>query len=368
MTLKKRVDCYIYGAGVYGERALKLIYANYPDVYVKSIIDANKCGKLCGIQICRIDQVNDIGTSVIIAIKNFETVISVYFMLHKAGFQDIWWFYGEKPISGKSFLEEQCINCRDWAVGSAIGHVEMHIMDSCNLNCKGCSHFSPIFDFQIPDIKSRINDVRILSEKISYIHEFFILGGEPFLNPEIGQYVKEIRKILPISEITIVTNGLLIPSINYNVFELIKDNNVNISISEYRPVHRMIERIEGILKNADVSYEIRTIDSKTKFNRPLSLSNNSKYEKLCISRGCVTIWNGKIACCPTLMYISRFNEYFGYDLPDKGVLYLEDAPNGWELIEYLKKEVPLCSHCIKDDMEWDVCGSKPELKDFAVVE
>lgn len=109
---------------------------------------------------------------------------------------------------------------------------------------------------------------------------------------------------------------------------------------------------------------IRPFDSKMVFNKPLSLSDNSRYERKCISNGCVNIWNGMISRCPTLMYINRFNQVFGTELPDDGIYDLREL-NGEQILEIIEKTVPLCRYCVSNDIEWGSCGSLPELKDFA---
>ncbi len=355
---------YIYGAGVFGQKAIDLIDRCYSSFIISGFIDRNKTGEMCGRAICRIDDIKDDPT-IIIAIEIFDTALSIYKTLNEIGYTKIFWFYKEKEVEGTSFIVEQCIDCSEWDKGGAIAQVEMHIMDACNLNCRGCAHFSPIFERDIPEFESRIRDVKILSEKFAYIHKFFILGGEPFLNPEIDRYVEAIRDILPKSELIIVTNGLLILKTEGAILEKIRDNNVMVSISEYKPVNKVIDKIKGVLEQHSITYEVRAVNHKTVFNRPLSIRANSEYEKLCISDKCVTIWNGKISRCPTLMYIDKFNERFGQNLPNGGVLSLEDAPKGWGLIEYLQRRVPLCDYCIKYPIEWSVCGTPPELDDFA---
>lgn len=66
------------------------------------------------------------------------------------------------------------------------------------------------------------------------------------------------------------------------------------------------------------------------------------------------------------MYITKFNEVFHTQLPAEGIISLEDPIQGRELLDMLRKEVPLCRHCIKCDMKWDVCRGKECLEDFAV--
>lgn len=203
-----------------------------------------------------------------------------------------------------------------------------------------CPLFSDI-QKELPDRESRINDIRKLKDKFSHIIKFFLMGGEPFLNPDIISYIEETRKILPDTMIQIVTNGLLIPKLSQEVWKAIYENRIVISISEYEPTHSMINRIKDILEEHDVAYILRPYESKTKFIKPLSLIPDSKYEKECISNGCINIWNGQIARCPNLMYINRFNEAFQTALPNQGIYEL-DSLDGREIIRLMKEAVPLC--------------------------
>lgn len=106
-----------------------------------------------------------------------------------------------------------------------------------------CS-FSPIFEKKLPDTASRIHDIEILKDKFTHIIKFFLLGGEPFLNPEINTYVTETRKLLPYTMIQVVTNGLLIPKLDGDVLKTLYDNDIIVSVSEYLPTHRMIKDIK----------------------------------------------------------------------------------------------------------------------------
>lgn len=360
------MNTYIYGAGNNGGIVLKLIREIYDtNIKICGFIDKEKRGLIEGVPIYSIDSIEVENIQVIIAIGIFDIAVEVWKYLKEKGCKQIYWFQGERIVFHRDFYEEQCVSCEGWGE-EMLKHVEMHVMDACNLNCRGCTHFSPIFNYEVPERKDRINDVRRLSKKVSHIVRFYLLGGEPFLNPEISDYVKEVREVLPYSEIYIVTNGLLIPKVNDMTLRTIKEERVKISISEYKPTHENIEEIKKRLDEYEIIYEIRDWPTKLNFNLPLVLNTDNDYPKLCISNGCVNIWNGKISRCPTLMYIDRFNEYFGTQLPNDGIMQLEECPSGKELVDALKKNVALCEHCIKNEIEWSICGKKAELHDFAV--
>lgn len=348
----------IYGAGRFGRIALERLEEYGMKSEVVGFADSRKQGEYMGIPIISVDTL-DKESVCVIAIDNGKEAIAVQEILTRKEFKNIYWFRPElEKCAGDSFFKKYCKRLQ----GSILPQVEMHIMDACNLNCRGCAHYSPIFEREIPDFDDRIRDVKLLKEKFDAILKFFILGGEPFLNPEVGKYAQAIREILPDSDIIIVSNGLLIPSAPQDVLKAIKDAGASIEISEYEPTHRMIDDIKKTLDEAGITCVMRELDSKQKFNLPLSLKEHE--EKYCISDGCISIWNGKIARCPQVMYIEHFNKHFDTSFPTSGVLDLRNCPERGELKRQLEKDVPLCKYCAKNEVKWGICGKKASLSDF----
>ena len=117
--------------------------------------------------------------------------------------------------------------------------IEFPLADHCNLNCKGCSHFSNLVPSPVfPDKKQFKQDLNQLAGYFSQIHNFYLLGGEPLLNPEIAEYITSVRSVFPYTQIIIVTNGLLLLSLKEELIHIIKENRVHISISHYTCLDR----------------------------------------------------------------------------------------------------------------------------------
>lgn len=355
-----------YGAGYFGKIALERCKQKKYKNRIIGFMDSNKIGEYCDLPILSWDELDIESVNVVITVQNPYTVNQIYHSLKRHRVKKIFWFLNLNwTDQEEDFLSAECVNASTWGE-CPIPQVEMHVSDCCNLNCKGCTHFSPIFEKTMPDFKKRLRDVELLKSKFSDVLQFSILGGEPFLNPDIIRYIEKIRKMLPNTYLQIVTNGLLLLELKEEIFLCMKENNIIVSISEYEPTHRKMGEIKEKLNQYKIPYIVRTYDSKQKFNKPLSLSETSKYPKCCISDGCVNIWNGKIARCPTLMYVSKFNEVFKKNLPTEGILNMEEnCPSGDKLLEILKQEVPLCKHCISCDMKWSVCKKIPTWRDFA---
>lgn len=357
---------YVYGAGSIGAKIEDCL--NKYGLDLEGYLDSYKTGEFRGKKIYSLTDISP-EDSVIISVVNTNSILEIFKLLKKAGVRKVYWYYDayQDCSSSNNFFEDQCLDMSDWST-DVMPHIELHISDMCNLNCRGCTHFSPLFNEVNAILEQKISDVRKIKRLFEEVFRIDILGGEPLLNPQLKEYVIKLREELPKTFIQIYTNGILIPKLEEAVLQAIHDSNVGISISEYLPTHNMISQIREKLDEFNIRYHIAAYDSKQKFNRPISLSDNSKYPFMCISDGCITVSDGRIARCPTLMYISKFNEYFGKDLPMEGIYEIDSYKNGDELLEDMRKEIPLCKHCIKCDMDWSVCDKTISIEDFAVDE
>lgn len=361
------MQLYFFGAGKIGQEAFSKCMTDYQGNQVL-FLDNNKTGKVGNIPIVSLESVS-FRENIIITVGSSYRVKEIYLQLEMAGYENLY-FYRRRTTQGQNddFLSGECQKIDHWGK-DILPQVEMHAADWCNLNCRGCTHFSPIFEKKFPDIEERMKDVQVLKEKFSHIIRFYLLGGEPFLNPEIGGYIQRIKKILPSTDLWIVTNGLLLPNLKDDILGIIKENDVSVSISEYEPTHNIMASIIARLEEYKINYDIRPYDIKQKFNLPLSISVHSRHKQMCMSKRCINIYNGKIARCPTLMYIDEFNKKFGTSLPNEGIISLEDDIRGEELLQKLNEEVPLCNHCVENEIEWEQCGGmKNVLSDFAVMD
>ena len=195
-----------------------------------------------------------------------------------------------------------------------------------------------------------------------------LLGGEPLLNPELFRYMKEARRIFPCAEIQLITNGLLLPKMEDYFFAGVRDSHITIVISEYKPTSKILNLITERLTRENIEYTVRGLENKSVFNRSLSIRRDSIHEKFCLSDGCTAVSDGKIARCPTLLYIHQFNRFFKKSLPAAGIYRISDFHDGDELRKRMEERVPLCDYCIRDEMPWHICGSDIKLEDFASLE
>lgn len=343
---------WFYGAGKIGTQAYgKIALDSQAKQRFAGFIDSGKAGCICqGERIVSLEQTS-IDDIVVITVAKNTTSVEIYDLLHKRGYKKIFWYQGSKQEKFGGFLDECCESCVLWG-DIVLPKAEIHVVDFCNLNCRGCAHYSPIFKREYPKTEDRIHDMELLAKKFSHVVDFYLLGGEPFLSPDIKEFVIRARQIFPHTHLYIITNGLLLPKIGEDIFRTINEYGVKIIISEYLPTHKMADEIKEVLEQNHVQYEVRPYDKKQVFNKPLTVNDKSNLEKLCISDQCVNIWNGKIARCPSLMYVEELNQKYGLHFPAEGIYSLDGELSGQVLKEKMKERVALCSYCVKNPIEW----------------
>ena len=113
-----------------------------------------------------------------------------------------------------------------------IEYLEHHIVDHCNLNCAGCSHFSPLAEPWFEDFEDFKRDFTELS-KVADVGMIRLMGGEPLLHPDVNKFLILTRQLFPNSGIQLVTNGVLLKKRKEEILETCNNANITICISNY---------------------------------------------------------------------------------------------------------------------------------------
>ncbi len=247
--------------------------------------------------------------------------------------------------------------------------LETNIVDYCNLNCRGCSHFSNLFEYgeKVPFNIFR-RDLNQIAEHL-HIYRFNMLGGEPLLDSEINQYIEYARKILPDTNIQLITNGILIPKQPKSFFDCCKENNVRIVISEYQPTLELKNQIVEILHKNEVRYFLR--DNRGEFGKNIDLTGTTDKDwavKHCRESRCQFFRNGKIYKCPFEALGNRLFECYGVDIRLSGGYDIYQGNLDWaDLADTLMHQtVDACKYCGEEEkMKWEK-RKVPKLEDWII--
>lgn len=228
--------------------------------------------------------------------------------------------------------------------------LEYHLVDSCNLNCAGCSHYSSLVNkgtyILIETVK---NDLGLLKSKIgNNLFHLRLLGGEPLLHPQICDCIKVIRELFPNTIISLVTNGLLLKKMSQEFYDMCSELKIKIRITDYGIID-LAETINKLKEYGIVADCYKQTNVWHYQHIRLTEGEVDCFKNCLYKRMCNNYRNEKIYLCPHIAYIDYFNKYFGKDikLNETDYISLEDVNSFDDLIEKLNSMKPnFCfKHC-----------------------
>ncbi len=247
--------------------------------------------------------------------------------------------------------------------------LETNIVDYCNLNCKGCSHFSNLYKKgDMVSIEDYCNDLAQIAKNTN-VRRFNLLGGETLLNNRIIEYITFARNVMPYAEIWIITNGLLLPKQDEIFFQCCLDNNIGIDISEYKPTALVIDKIKDVLEKYGINYNIR--DNKGDFGKNIDLlgrADRCEAMKHCRQHECHFFRRGRLYKCPFEALGNKFFEHFHLDIRLDGGTDIYDEKLDWnDLVDKLeKKAIDACKYCGEEvRFKWEV-SSQPTMNEWTI--
>jgi hypothetical protein len=242
-------------------------------------------------------------------------------------------------------------------------YLETHLVDHCNLNCKGCSHFSPLSVESFVKFSIFEKDFLRLRELFDNIKEIRLMGGEPLLHPELLKFLECTRLIFPNSKICLVTNGIILNSQMESFWENCSQNNILIQITRY-PIKL---DIASILRKAEKFHlQIEVSDMIKIFGKFMNSFGNSdpiiSYSKCSSLSKCPNLRDGKIYVCWFAPLVQIYNNYFGKNIPisESDFINIHEKINGSDIKKFLNHPTSLCRWCLYDRpiFKWQVSKKK----------
>lgn len=323
-----------------------------------------------------------------IAVSDYYAVGDIIMQLHYAGISEVYivkpelWF--EKPDITVEELIDSYVYCIDIQKKAVITKLEYHVCDACNLNCTGCSHFAPIFHGGFPAIDGFRQDMCKLAEKFSNILRLRLMGGEPFLNKELSSFVEIAAEYFPQAHLEIVTNGLLLKSVEQHTWDTIRKFGAVLNISLYSPVFAIKDSLEEYLKEQNVLYSFSSGLKQNneegiikEFHKNLTASkihDPQKAAKYCMGNRCHYLRDGKISKCALPLLMPEINQYFGkaYEIEKTDYVDIYDeALSAWDMVKRLHEAIPFCGYCIEDGpvrFKWSAHKQENSFSDYVVCE
>lgn len=222
--------------------------------------------------------------------------------------------------------------------------VEYHVVDHCNLNCRGCAHFSNISPERFRKAEDFEKEIACLASKID-LDELVIIGGEPLLHPDIASFLSIARRYYKKSSISLCTNCLLLSKMNDEFWNSMRENRIDIKLTIYPPMKKNYEEIIHLVQRHRV--RITHIQIADYFGVSMNRNGDSDpkmIHKHCSRRICHHLRDGRLYTCPDACYMDLFNAYFQQEIPrDAGIDIYENT--GKALERYVTTYKDMCRYC-----------------------
>lgn len=251
---------------------------------------------------------------------------------------------------------------------------EFHLSEHCNLNCKGCDHFSPLAKPSFTDYDSFSKDIERMSELFNgEAKSIHILGGEPLLNKNVCKFIEKTRKSFPnkdLTEIRVISNGILVNDMPDEFWETLHNNHTILSVTKY-PLKLNYELMKEKAQKFKVHFEFYDNTDKEQIWYNIKMQEKGKndpkksFYKCFLANNCVMLKNGKIYTCTLIPNIDHFNKHFNKNIKasEEDSIDIYKAKNKEEIFDFLSKPTPFCRYCNPDVKDYSLTW-EPTKKDI----
>lgn len=259
-------------------------------------------------------------------------------------------------------------------------YLQVVLIKTCNLNCKGCTHFANLFNKRLDNdntypIQKLKEDLRKVSENME-IFRLRLLGGEPLLYSELKEAIAYSRECFPNADIRVVTNGLLLMKASEELFQCLNHYNIGLDISLYQPTMRIKQELVNLLYRNSVKYHFEGmsntegIERFEKNIRTEGVNNPEKAMSICHGKQCLTLLHGRLYKCPFEALSYKFYQYFNQniDYRNDGYNINKDTIDWTDFLDKVYMcPVEACKHCSEkiEFFDWSTTCS-PEYSDWTV--
>jgi len=259
-------------------------------------------------------------------------------------------------------------------------HVELMVINSCQLSCRACATFSDLKHSGYVTWKEGKTQLLPWLERLD-LECVGIMGGEPLINPELKEWLTGLRELLPNTQIRLPTNGLLLHK-HMDLVDLMNDiGNCILKISYHvdnTTLRRVVKHIIG-------AYDFRPVteyginrwstpnDFKFQINNPTKFLKSYKNDYhdmephdsdpkdafgICVCQRCAFLHDGKLFKCSIAGLTPVLHSRFGEPNKEAWTPYLDSG---------------LSVDCSEDDLEsfiqnfgrpHDICRQCPTSSDI----
>lgn len=241
--------------------------------------------------------------------------------------------------------------------GKILRQVEICITTKCTLRCVDCSNLNTEYYLTASKVKPcsiNSNDIivaaGVMLDSVRSVKTVKILGGEPFVHPELFRIVSFLSAQKKVKRIEIATNGTVVPK-NENM-SCLRDKKVTVIISDYKDLSVRKAEMEKMFSDNKISYWNYTfaggmwISPGPVAARNRTVGQQKKVWESCLAKDCKHLFDGVLYGCPRLAHAKTLGLY----VPQQDEFVELTSNNSSGLMKKLKKMysrnyLPFCDYC-----------------------
>ena len=231
-------------------------------------------------------------------------------------------------------------------------YIDVVITEKCSMKCKDCSNLMQYYQKPIDsELSTLMNSLDKIMNAVDKVHEFRVLGGEPFVNKNIHIIIDKLLTYKNADYITIYTNATIIPK--RENLTCLRNKKIKLDITNYGDLSRNFSELLRVCKEEDILYTVNVADTWTDSGTINYQKKTDKQLKWMFSNCCVndyiTLLNGKLYRCPFSANATNINaipyvesEVININSVEKSTL---DLRNEITTLYYNKEYLSACSYC-----------------------
>lgn len=248
--------------------------------------------------------------------------------------------------------------------------LEFIVTDHCNLNCRGCTHYSSLAPREFADPEKMFSEMAHLGTTCGdEISQVYLIGGETLLYPHLPEALDALRRAFPKQEIEIFTNGLALGKMSDEFWEAVKRNNAGISITRY-PIKFDYDKVENLCREKGVRLSVFSDRGLAESFFRFPLDPDKKQNKRlahfrCFNRGCVSVVDGYVYPCSISACVKHLNKAAGQHfehLPGDRIA-VKEVKSARQIRRLRDRPVPFCAYCMRPEAR-PYAPSKREAKEW----
>ncbi|MCM1068262.1 MAG: radical SAM protein [Muribaculaceae bacterium] len=234
--------------------------------------------------------------------------------------------------------------------------LEFVLTDYCNLNCRGCTHYSPLAAKEFAPINQIEHEIRHLGRICSDgIDSAYLIGGETLLYPDLCKAMELLREAFAKQKLFVFTNGLMLPRMSDEFWTTAARLGFVIALTRY-PVKFDYDAAIELCRSKGVACEVfgdrSMADSFYRFSLDPKGRNNARLAHFrCFNRGCVSVLGGYVYPCSISACVSHLNKAHSttFEHRDGDRIAVDSVRSAADIKRLRDRPVPFCRYCRKPD-------------------